>query len=221
VAITALDVMDDQTRPTKVSRDPERTSAAILAAAIQEFAENSLGGARVDAIASRSGVNKRMIYHYFGSKEQLYTRCLQEIYRNIRSSEQDLALADLEPVAAIRELCRFTWDFYLKTPEFLSLLATENLNRGAFLRDAPWRPNVNSSIVGVLTDVLTRGADAGLFRPNVDPIDIYVTLAGIGYFYLSNKYTLSASFNRDFLDPVHLTRWGDHMADVVIAYLKV
>ncbi|MHB2170162.1 TetR/AcrR family transcriptional regulator [Alsobacter sp. R-9] len=205
---------------TRSGRDPERTSAAILAAAIEEFSENGYGGARIDAIAERAGVNKRMLYHYFGDKDALYERVLQEIYRGIRSAEQRLNLRGRDPIEAIRELCHFTWRYFLDHPEFLSLLATENMNKARVLKQASWAPSVNSPIVGELSEVLRRGAETGVFRPGLDAVDVYVTMAGVGWFSLCNRYTLSVSFNRDFLDRRHLARWGDHMADVVLAWLK-
>jgi AcrR family transcriptional regulator len=201
------------------TRDPERTSAAILAAAIAEFSEKGLGGARIDAIAERAGINKRMLYHYFGDKDALYARALKEIYGGIRSAERDLKLESLDPVAGIRQLATFTWRYFLQHPEFLSMLATENLNRASFLRELNWASTVNSPLVTVLGDVLRRGAETGVFRAGLDPVEVYVTMTGIGYFYLSNQHTMSVAFAKDFRDPDVLARWGDHMADVVLAWL--
>ena len=204
----------------RTTRDPERTSAAILAAATAEFSDNGYGGARIDAIAARAGVNKRMLYHYFGDKDALYERVLQEIYKGIRSAEQKLELGDRDPVDGMRDLAHFTWRYFLDHPEFLSLLATENMNKARVLKKAVWASRVNSPLVGVLDDLLSRGAKSGVFRPDMDPVDVYVTMTGIGWFALCNRYTLSVSFNRDLLDRRHLARWGDHMADVVLAWLK-
>lgn len=204
----------------RTTRDPERTSAAILAAATSEFSEKGYGGARIDAIADRASVNKRMLYHYFGDKDALYERVLQEIYRGIRSAEQKLELGDRDPVDGMRDLAHFTWRYFLDHPEFLSLLATENMNKARVLKQASWAPRVNSPLVGVLDDLLSRGAMSGVFRSGLDPVDVYVTMTGIGWFALCNRYTLSVSFDRDLLDPRHLARWGDHMADVVLAWLK-
>jgi AcrR family transcriptional regulator len=201
------------------TRDPERTSAAILAAAIAEFSEKGLGGARIDAIAERAGINKRMLYHYFGDKDALYARALKEIYGGIRSAERELKLESLDPVAGIRQLATFTWRYFLQHPEFLSMLATENLNRASFLRALNWASTVNSPLVTVLGDVLRRGAETGVFRSGLDPVEVYVTMTGIGYFYLSNQHTMSVAFAKDFKDPEVLARWGDHMADVVLSWL--
>ncbi len=114
-----------------LQRDPERTRASILAAATREFAENGIGGARVDSIAERAGINKRMLYHYFGDKEQLYLAVLEEAYVGIRTAEKSLNLSDLEPEQGIAELAMFTWDYFWNIPEFWSLLGTENCTRAA------------------------------------------------------------------------------------------
>lgn len=206
-------------RPAAV-RDPERTSAAILAAAVEEFSENGFGGARIDAIAARAGVNKRMLYHYFGDKDALYERVLQKIYDGIRGAERRLNLRDRDPVAGIRELALFTWRYFIEHPEFLSLIATENMNKARVLRAASWAQTVNSPLVGVLSDLLERGAAKGVFREGLDPVDVYVAMAGIGWMYLSNRYTLSAAFARDFTDPGELERWGTLMADATLAFLR-
>ncbi len=206
-------------RKSGAVRDPERTSAAILAAAIDEFSEHGFGGARIDAIAARAGVNKRMLYHYFGDKDALYERVLQQIYDGIRGAERRLNLRDRDPEAGIRELALFTWRYFIEHPEFLSLIATENMNRARVLRAAAWAPTVNSPLVGVLSDLLERGAAKGVFRAGLDPVDVYVAMAGVGWMYLSNRYTLSASFNRDLTDPAELERWGTLMADAAIALI--
>lgn len=62
----------------KPTRDPERTRARILVAALAEFASQGFAGARVDAIAAAAGVNKRMLYHYYGNKDELYAAVLQD-----------------------------------------------------------------------------------------------------------------------------------------------
>ena len=117
-----------------ITRDPERTRGAILAAATQEFTANGLTGARVDAIAQRARVNKRMIYHYFGDKDGLYLAVLEATYGSIRAAELDLHLTDRDPVDGMRELVLFTWRYFLAHPEFLSLLGTENLHKAAYLK---------------------------------------------------------------------------------------
>lgn len=201
-------------------RDPERTRAAILAAATREFTSKGLNGARVDRIAQLSGVNKRMIYYYFGDKEGLYLAVLEETYAAIRNPEIGLRLDDREAVEGMRELIRFTWDYFIKHPEFLSLLATENLHEARFLRTSRKIRDLHSPLVGIITSLLARGVKEGVFRANVDPVQLYISIASLGFFYMSNRHTLSTVFGRDLGAPPALAERGEHIADVVLGYLK-
>jgi AcrR family transcriptional regulator len=211
---------DASPRRLSAPRDPERTRAAILEAATAEFTAKGLTGARVDEIARRSGANKRMIYHYFGDKEGLYLAVLEAAYTNIRSAERGLKLADKDPIDGMRELVQFTWDYFIAYPEFLSLLGTENLHRAAYLRRSKRIRDLHSPLVGMIADLLERGARQKMFRRGVDPIDLYITIAALGFFYLSNRHTLSTIFGRDLAAPANLEARGRHIADVVLAYLR-
>ena len=201
-------------------RDPEGTKAAILAAATREFTEKGFGGARIDAIAAQAKINKRMLYHYYGGKEALYVAVLEQTYAAIRSAEARLDLRHREPEAALRELVGFTFRYFLEHPEFLSLLGTENMMRAKFLRRSGKIAAVNSPLIEELRDVLERGASAGVFRPGADPLDVYLTMAAMGFFYLSNRWTLSTVFRRDLVAKAEIARWGEHIAEVVLGYLR-
>jgi AcrR family transcriptional regulator len=201
-------------------RDPERTRAAILDAATQEFTAKGLNGARVDVIASRAGVNKRMIYHYFRDKERLYLVVLEQTYAAIRTAEIGLNLTDRDPIEGMRELVAFTWNYFVAHPEFLSLLATENLHRAHYLKQSQRIRDLHSPLVGMISTLLTRGAKAKLFRRGVDPIQLYITIAALGFFYMSNRHTLSTIFDRDLGAPDALKARGAHIAEVVLSYLK-
>ena len=202
------------------TRDPERTRAAILAAATEELAAKGLDGARVDAIAERARVNKRMIYHYFGDKEGLYLAVLEATYGAIRSAEIGLDLAHRGPVDGMRELVLFTWRYFLDHPEFLSLLATENLHRAAHLKRSRRIRELHSPLIGMIEELLERGERARVFRPGIDPVDLYITIAALGFFYLSNRHTLSTIFARDLSAPESLAARGRHIVDVVLGYLR-
>jgi AcrR family transcriptional regulator len=202
------------------ARDPERTRAVILAAATDEITEKGLGGARVDEIAERAGVNKRMIYHYFGDKDGLYLAVLEASYELIRSEEIKLDLGKRHPVEGMRELVQFTWNYYRDHPEFLSLLATENLHRAAYLKRSKKIRELHSPLVGMIGDLLQRGAKAKVFRKDVDPVDLYISIAALGFFYMSNRHTLSTIFGRDLTAPKSLEARGKHLVDVVLSYLR-
>jgi AcrR family transcriptional regulator len=207
-------------RRTPVSRDPERTRALILAAATKEFTAKGLNGARVDDIARRARANKRMIYHYFGDKEGLYLAVLESTYAAIRTAEIGLNLTDRDPVDGMRELVAFTWSYFITHPEFLSLLATENLHRAHYLKQSARIRDLHSPLVGMITELLARGEKTKVFRAGVDPIQLYITIAALGFFYMSNRHTLSTIFARDLNAPPALKERGAHIADVVLSYLR-
>ena len=185
-------------------RDAEATRARILAAAKKEFARNGLAGARVDVIAAKANANKRMIYHYFSSKEGLFQTVLEAAYVDIRSAEQKLDLADLEPKAALERLVRFTWAYYLKNPEFITLVNSENLHRARHLKASEVVKVYSRRFVQMVSDLLDRGVASGAFRAGIDPVQLNITIAAIGYYYLTNRFTGSIVFERDLMDKAAL-----------------
>ena len=201
-------------------RDPGRTRASILAAATREFAEKGFGGARVDSIATRAGSNKRMLYHYFGDKEALYLVVLEEAYAGIRGAEATLDLGKREPVDGLRELTVFTWRYFVEHPEFISLLNTENLMRARFLRGSKRIREMQTRLVSELTSILERGAAAGVFAPGLDPLHVYLGMASLSVFYLSNRYTLSFIFGRDLGAADQLAAWEAHVVHTVLASVR-
>ncbi len=213
-------VHEANAKPVRTARDPERTRAAILAAATAEFAAKGLTGARVDAIANSAGANKRMIYHYFGDKDGLYLAVLEATYAAIRTAELELHLGDRDPVEGMRELVRFTWAYFIAHPEFLSLLGTENLHKAAHLKRSQRIRELHSPLVGMISTLLERGTRDRVFRPDVDPVQLYVTIAALGFFYLSNRHTLSTIFGRDLSAAKSLAVREEHIVDVVLNYLR-
>jgi AcrR family transcriptional regulator len=205
---------------TANTRDPDSTSAAILEAAVEEFTERGYEGARVDNIAARAAINKRMLYHYFGNKQALYVAVLEGTYTAIRSAEHGLHLSDRDPVEGITELVLFTWHYYLAHPEFLSLLNTENLHRAKFLKRSARIFELNSPLIERISELLGRGVAQGVFRDDLDALKVYVSIAALGFFYLSNRWTLSTVFRRDLLSKAEIENWGRHMVDVTLSYLR-
>lgn len=201
-------------------RDAAANRDRILAAALNEFARHGLGGARVDRIAARAGANKRMLYYYYGNKEDLFLAVLESRYAHIRRAELGLHLGELDPVEGIRRLVAFTWDYCLKHPEFLTLLNSENLHRARHLRRSRQIPAMHSPMIATLRGLLERGARAGEFRRGVDPVQLYISIAALGYFYLSNRYTLSTIFERDLLSPRSKAQRLEHMTGLVLGYLR-
>lgn len=204
----------------KNNRDADRTRARILEAATGEFARYGLGGARVDRIAARAKANKRMLYYYFGDKEGLFLAALEDRYAHIRNAERSLRLEHLDPRDAVRRLVEFTWDYFLEHPEFMTLLNSENLHKGRHVRRSRRVPEMHSPLVALLRAVLRRGEAQGLFRKGVDPVQLYISIAGEGYFYLSNRYTLSRIFDRDLMAPRALAGRARHIADMILNALR-
>lgn len=202
------------------TRDADRSQGIILAAARDEFAEHGLGGARVDRIAERAGLNKRLIYYYFEDKEKLFQAVLEQTYRDIRTEELKLRLQDLEPATAVRRLIEFTWQYYFDHPEFITLLNSANLHRARHLSESKRARELNSPVIETLGAVLERGRKEGVFRGGVDPVQLYVSIAGLAYFYLSNSHTLSAIFGRDLLSHKARAERLSHMTDVILGYLS-
>ena len=200
-------------------RDPARNQERILGAATEEFSRYGLGGARVDRIAARAGANKRMLYYYYGNKEALFLAALESRYAHIRRAEQGLRLGDLEPVDGVRRLIAFTWNYYLKHPEFLTLLNSENLHRARHLKRSQHIAAMHSPLVAMLKSLLERGARKGEFRGDVDPVQLYISIAALGYFYLSNRHTLSTIFARDLLSSRNKSERLKHMTALVLGYL--
>ena len=207
-------------RPARPTRDAARTQTAILEAATQEFARHGLGGARVDRIADRAKTNKRMLYYYFGGKEDLFLAVLERAYEHIRGEEQQLHLTNLPPVAGVTELVVFTWNYFVAHPEFMTLLNSENLHRAQHLKRSRKIRAMHSPLIATLSEILERGARERVFRRGVDPVQLYVSIAALGYFYLSNNHTLSTIFGRDLLAARAKAARLAHIKALVLGYLE-
>nr|WP_174839427.1 TetR/AcrR family transcriptional regulator [Ruegeria lacuscaerulensis] len=181
-------------------RDAQATKARILNAAKKEFAKHGLGGARVDEIAERADANKRMLYHYFGSKEDLFRTVLEEAYLDIRSAERKLNLESLSPSDALESLVRFTWKYYLKNPEFITLVNSENLHRARHIKSLTSLQDSTRGLVDMVESILKRGQETGEFRAGIDATQLNITIAAIGYYYLTNRFTGSFLFQRNMMD---------------------
>jgi AcrR family transcriptional regulator len=188
------------------ARDPEATKQRVLDAAKVEFARYGLAGARVDAIADRAKANKQMIYHYFGSKQDLFLAVLEAAYSDIRNAEGKLDLDHLGPIEALKTLVTFTWNYYLRNPEFLTLVNNENLHKAAHLKRSKVIGEMHGPFRARLADILKRGVRERLFRSGVDPDQLNLTIAAIGYYYLTNRFTNSTIYNTNLVAPDALER---------------
>ncbi len=200
-------------------RDADRSQNTILAAARDEFAEFGLGGARMDRIAKRASLNKRLIYYYFEDKEKLFEAVLEQAYLHIREAERELNLLNLKPADAVRRLVEFTWNYYLDHPEFLTLLNSANLHKARHLQGSDRVREMNSPLIAMLGEILERGRKEGSFRGGIDAVQLYVSIAALSYFYLSNSFTLSSIFGRDLMAAKARSERLSHMCDVILGYV--
>ncbi|MGK6315732.1 TetR family transcriptional regulator [Neorhizobium sp. DT-125] len=208
-------------RPRQAPRknDPDKTKEDILAVATEEFAALGLAGGRVDAIAERTKTSKRMIYYYFGGKEGLYLAVLEKAYRKIRSLEADLELSDMAPDEALRTLIASTFDHDEANPEFVRLVSIENIHQAAHMQRSTEIRDLNISIIKTLADVLERGRQTGVFKRDVDAIDLHMLISAFCFFRVSNRYTFGTIFRRDLSEPEFYARHKQMISDAVLDYL--
>ncbi|TQL40440.1 TetR family transcriptional regulator [Homoserinimonas aerilata] len=200
-------------------RDRERTRAELLRVATEAFAESGFAGTRVDDIADRTQTTKRMIYYYFGGKEQLYLAVLENAYRGIREAEQQVHVGDLEPVEAVRRIAELTYDHHLNHREFIRLVSIENIHHGSYIRRLGSLKELNQPAVGVLDTVLSRGRDEGRLRDDVDALDVHLVISSYCFFQVANQHTFGYLFDRDLLDPDRREHLRAMIGDVVVAWL--
>ena len=207
-------------RPAKaVKRSAAATKARILDAALSEFATRGFAGARVDVIAGQARANKRMLYAYVGNKDALWLATLESVYSAKRQEERQLATATLSPEEAMRALIRFNFRYHLEHPEFVALVNNENLMGARKLKRSKLVPQLYSPLLETLTEVLRRGQKEKVFRGGVDPMQLYISIAALGYFYISNIRTLSVIFSADLTSEAAMKQREEHLVDVVMSYL--
>ncbi|MES2100511.1 MAG: TetR family transcriptional regulator [Pseudomonadota bacterium] len=205
------------TRPLGVrAQAAAATRESILRAATKVFAKHGFAGGRVEQISKAAKSHDRMIYYYFGSKEGLFIAVLEEMYQRFNEAESKLSLADAHPVDALKAVIRFMWVHYQKHPEFITLLNAENLHRGKHISKSLRAREYSSPAVSVLGEVLARGAAQKLFRADVAARDVYLMIASMGYFYLSNRFTLSAFLGEQLDTPDALGHWEAFLIDAVL-----
>jgi AcrR family transcriptional regulator len=193
----------------------QATREAILRAATKVFARHGYAGGRIEQISKAARSYDRMIYYYFGSKEALYIAVLEDSYRRFNAAEQALALDAAQPMQALDALVRFVWSYYQKNPEFITLLNTENLLRGKTIAKSAQARELSSPVLAVTQRVLQSGTAQGLFRPDLAARDVYLMIAALAYFYLGNRYTLSAFLGENLEAPAALAHWEGFVIDAV------
>ena len=200
-------------------RDPERTRAEILEEATREFADRGYAGGRVDEIAARTRTTKRMIYYYFGGKEQLYVAVLERAYATIRAAESTVDVDGLDPIAALRRLAELTFDHHESHPDFIRLVSIENIHRGEHIAQLESLAVLNSPAIEVITRILERGYAAGVFTRRIDAVDLHMMISAFCVFRVANRHTFGTIFGRDPLDPERREHYRRMLGDMVVDHL--
>lgn len=214
---TATSKSTAETRPAK--RDPEGVRRDILSVAMEEFSQNGLSGARIDEIAARTRTSKRMIYYYFTDKESLYQRVLEEAYAKVRGGESDLGLDDLEPVAALEKLCRFTFDHHRRNPAFIRMVMIENIHHGRHMQSSGTIRELNRTAIEALESVLVRGQQSGIFRQGIDALELHWQISALSFFNVSNVATFSFIFGDSLFTDEGQETLSRHASDMVLGYV--
>ncbi len=209
----------DETGVKRVN-DAERTRAEILSAAIQEFGEKGLAGARIDEIAAATRTSKRMIYYYFGSKVGLYLAALEASYGDTRDGELALQLDNMEPEAALRTLTTVTFDHHLQNENYVRMVMAENINRGRYLAQSQHIQELNRPAITLIGAIYERGVAKGVFRTGLDPADIHASISALTFFNVSNRHTFGLIFNQDIGSPSYIAKRRENIVQMVLRYVK-
>ncbi|MCF6119411.1 TetR family transcriptional regulator [Mesorhizobium muleiense] len=200
-------------------QDPEGTRRNILEIASKEFALNGLSGARIDEIAARTRFSKRMIYYYFGDKEGLYLRALENAYRQVREGEAQLDIEGLPPMAALTRLVEFTFDHHHRHEEFIRMVMIENIHHGQYLEQSDAIRELNVTAIDHISRIYSRGVEEGVFRPGLDAVELHWQISALCFFNVSNRTTFSMIFGRDFGAPAQLERLKRNSVEMLLRFV--
>lgn len=200
-------------------RDAVRTRAELLEVATTVFADSGYSGARIDEIARQTRTTKRMIYYYFGGKEQLYLAVLEKVYRGIREKEQTLHVDEMDPVESLRRLAELTYEHHRANDEFIRLVSIENIHRGRYIRQIDSLRDLSVPAVGILDTILERGRNERHFRTDVDAVDVHLLISAYCVFQVANQYTFGYLFDRDLVADDNREHLRSMIGDIVVAWL--
>lgn len=206
--------------PSGRSNDPEGTKRNIIEVASREFAQNGLSGARIDEIAAKTRSSKRMIYYYFGDKEGLYLRVLEEAYARVRAIEATLDLEDLPPLDGLAKLVRFTFDHHNEHEDFIRLVMIENIHHGDYLAKSKVIQQLNVPAISTVAKLYERGVAAGTFRPGLDAVELHWQISALCFFNVSNRSTFSQIFKRDLGSAPSLASLREQVVEMVVRYVR-
>jgi AcrR family transcriptional regulator len=210
---------EDPRHPPKRQRDATQTRNEILSVAAKEFADQGYDGARVDQIAAQTRTTKRMIYYYFGGKEQLFVAVLEQAYATIRAAEQEIDVQQLDPTSAIRQLAELTFDHHESHADFIRLVSIENIHRAEHLQGSPTIATLNSPAIDLIAKILERGHSSGVFVREIDAVDLHMMISAYCFFRVANRHTFGVIFDRDLTSPALRDHYREMLGDMVVGFL--
>jgi AcrR family transcriptional regulator len=202
------------------TNDAEETRNNILEVAMREFSEKGLAGARIDEIAEKTNSSKRMIYYYFGGKDELYQAVLERSYAGIREREAESNFEALPADEALRAHVEHTFDYHTSHPEFNRLVMNENIHHAEHLKHVDGIKDRNKLVIASMQTIIDKGVAAGIFRSDIDPVDLHMTISALCFFTVSNRYTFSHIFNRDIGAPKAMAKRREQIVEIVLAWVR-
>jgi TetR/AcrR family transcriptional regulator len=216
-AVGKSTVVSSQARPAL--RDPIRTKRRILGIAAEEFASRGFDGTRVDEIAKRSKVSKNLIYHYFENKDALFIAVLEGAYELLRARQEATQLEEGKPLESIRRLVIDSFQYWSQS-NLIAYMDSANFHKAKHIKKSVAIQQAHSSLIIKIGDVLKRGAKDKIFRDDVDPIDLYISISALAYHFFSFQRTFSIIFRKDFTAESVIARRLKHVEDVILGYLQ-
>ena len=202
------------------TQDPDGTRKNIIEIASEEFALSGLTGARIDEIAARTRTSKRMIYYYFGDKDGLYLSALENAYQMVRQGEGQLDIEHLPPLDALKRLVEFTFDHHRQHESFIRMVMIENIHHGEFLERSKTIRQLNVTAIDHIKKLYARGVKEGLFRKNLDPIELHWQISALCFFNVSNRATFSKIFARDLGTRKALARLREDAVQMIERFVR-
>jgi AcrR family transcriptional regulator len=192
----------------------------ILEVAAQEFADKGLAGARVDEIAEKINSSKRMIYYYFGGKEQLYRAVLEQAYVKIRARESAANYVAMNAEDALQQYVGHTFDYHAEHPEFVRLVMNENIHYGAHIGAVPGIKERNRSVIATLQEIIDKGVKERRFRKGIDPVELHMLVSALCFYNVSNRYTFAANFGVDMGLPKVAKRRREVVIETILRFCR-
>ncbi|HHV94882.1 MAG TPA: TetR/AcrR family transcriptional regulator [Clostridiaceae bacterium] len=207
-------------KANKRERNSQKSREDILRAAEIKFAEKGIYGTRVDDIAKEANINKRMLYEYFGNKEDLYRAVLVEVYSRLSKEEMTLLSEDIDCIEAVKKIIKLYFDFLKSNPTYVNLILWENLNKGKYIEDIDFS-NIKDPAFALFSEVINRGKKEGIFRKEVDNEQAILSLLTYSFSYFSNRYTLSKLLGKRIDTEESIKKRIETVTEMFLRYLCV